>query len=67
MITIERAAFDSFHAQWNQGKFWGQRLGQAFFNYFDLHKMRPTPFTDRIWNLDAGPALNEIKKNVIFS
>jgi len=68
MITTERYAFDSFHAQWNQGKFHGQRLGQAFYNYFNLQKMTSDNknIFDTIYEKDSGEALNLIKQNVEF-
>ncbi|WP_256677620.1 hypothetical protein [Pseudomonas sp. PB103] len=38
-LEIERAAFDDFFSQWDAGTFEGQRLGQAFYNHFRLHRL----------------------------
>ncbi|BBP65213.1 hypothetical protein PHLH5_27540 [Pseudomonas sp. Cab53] len=33
-LEIEKAAYDEFLIQWNQDAFQQQRLGQAFYNFF---------------------------------
>lgn len=66
-MQLERYNFDRFLARFWRGEFAGQRLGQAFFNHYNLHKMRPTPFLDRIYEKDGGEALDMIKQNVEFS
>lgn len=38
-MSIEKEAFDEFMRRFNKGLCGGQRLGQAFYNYFNLHKL----------------------------
>lgn len=38
-LQIERAAYEAFVWLWDQGSFKHQRLGQAFYNHFNLHKL----------------------------
>lgn len=38
-LQIERAAYEGFVWLWSQGSFEHQRLGQAFYNHFNLHKL----------------------------
>ncbi|WP_313430522.1 hypothetical protein [Pseudomonas sp.] len=38
-LQIERAAYEEFVRLWRQGHFEHQRLGQAFYNHFNLHKL----------------------------
>jgi len=38
-LQIERAAYEEFICLWSQGSFEHQRLGQAFYNHFKLHKL----------------------------
>lgn len=39
LMEIERAAYEEFERLWYQGSFDQQRLGQAFYNHFRLHKL----------------------------
>jgi hypothetical protein len=38
-LQIERAAYKEFIRLWSQGRFEHQRLGQAFYNHFNLDKL----------------------------
>jgi hypothetical protein len=38
-LEIESAAYEHFLSLWELGKFEGQRLGQAFYNHFRLHRL----------------------------
>ncbi|WP_367616940.1 hypothetical protein [Pseudomonas muyukensis] len=38
-LQIERAAYEEFVRLWRQGHFEHQRLGQAFYKHFNLHKL----------------------------
>lgn len=66
-MQVERYEFDKMVNEWKSGKYVGQRLGQAFYNHFNCHRMRPTPFLDRIYEMDKERALSFIFKNVTFS
>lgn len=53
-MNISKTLYDEFRKDWNTGKYAGQRLGQAFFNHFNLHKMDKTKDNtlDRLYNAD---------------
>lgn len=38
-LTIEKAAYREFLSLWRSDKFPHQRLGQALYNHFKLHKL----------------------------
>lgn len=38
-LQIERAAYEDFVRLWRQGNLEHQRLGQAFYNHFNLDKL----------------------------
>lgn len=38
-MSIEKEAFDEFSIRFKKGLYGRQRLGQAFYNYFNLHKL----------------------------
>lgn len=44
---IEKAKLHDFLRRWEQGEFPGQRIGQAFYQYFHLHKMNLPREIDR--------------------
>ena len=56
METIEPAAIMDFWRMWDSGKFANQRLGQAFYNHFDLHKMKDQSIVGPLYNLQAEAA-----------
>lgn len=44
-LELERARYEEFKALHTQGDFGNQRLGQAFYNHFKLHKLKKSgPF-----------------------
>ncbi len=59
--TIEPAAFANFMTSFRAGSFEGQRLGQAFFHHFALHKMHDaSQRLDRLYEMDGDDALSMI-------
>lgn len=42
-VKISKSLVDEFWALWSQGEYKGQRLGQAFFNHFYMHRMTEAP------------------------
>lgn len=70
-ITIEQAEFDIFlrkyHSKKKLNPKGGQRLGQAFYHYFSLHKMADQNFLMNIYEKDGEEALNTIKAICTFS
>lgn len=61
-MNISKTLYDEFRKDWNTGKYAGQRLGQAFFNHFSLHKVdkKDDPFLDRLYNADGSLAQSMI-------
>lgn len=61
VISIEKAKLDEFYRLYNSNRFSGQRLGQAFFNHFELHKcVQYKPQLDRLYNMDGDSAKHYI-------
>ena len=59
-LEIERAAYYESLTLWNQRSFQEQRLGQAFYNYFHLHKLTNHAFLDAFYESDGEKALSMI-------
>ncbi|MCQ2998946.1 hypothetical protein NLO98_04130 [Pseudomonas syringae] len=56
-LVIESAAYDEFLELWEQGSFDQQRLGQAFYNHFRLHRVNDKRLVDGIYEHDGEKAL----------
>jgi hypothetical protein len=67
MFTIERNAYDRFLAKLYLGVYPKQRVGQAFYNEFNLHRMRDQEMLGNLYEKDGDEALNQIKNLVVFS
>lgn len=61
-LEIERAVFDKFIGHWEQGLFEGQRLGQAFYNHFRLHRVSDQSLLMGLYEADGKKARNEIRR-----
>lgn len=57
---IERAAYDEFLELWDRGKFENQRLGQAFYNHFRLHRLSDQILLHGLYESDGKKALSAI-------
>nr|WP_253911926.1 hypothetical protein [Pseudomonas sp. CVAP\ len=57
---IERATYDEFLALWDRGAFENQRLGQAFYNHFRLHRLSERRLLHGLYESDGRKALNAI-------
>ncbi|SDA97272.1 hypothetical protein SAMN03159443_05880 [Pseudomonas sp. NFACC15-1] len=55
-LEIEMAAYDEFLVQWNQDAFPQQRLGQAFYNFFNLHKLTDQTLLTGLYEADGKKA-----------
>ncbi|GFM87182.1 hypothetical protein PSCICO_25810 [Pseudomonas cichorii] len=55
-LQIERAAYEEFIRLWNQGSFEHQRLGQAFYNHFNLHKLTDQVSLHNLYEADGEKA-----------
>lgn len=62
-MSIEKSEFDIFMAKFKSGEFQAQRLGQAFFDYFNLQKMNNIELTNAIYYADSETAKSLIKEN----
>ncbi|MFJ2363334.1 hypothetical protein ACIPIN_06340 [Pseudomonas sp. NPDC087697] len=61
-LEIENAAYNEFLGLWNQGTFKKQRLGQAFYNYFHLHRLTDQAFLFGLYEADGEKALVAISR-----
>lgn len=59
--SIEKAEFAYFMGKINRGEFGNQRLGQAFWNHFSLHKMADQSALQNLYEKDGEEALNLIR------
>lgn len=55
-LQIERAAYDEFIRLWSQGRFKQQRLGQAFYNHFKLHRLNDQDSLHTLYEADGEKA-----------
>lgn len=65
--SIEKAKFEQFTADYKKGKYKGQRLGQAFYNEFSLHKVADQVALGNLYELDGTKAVAFINKLFTFS
>jgi hypothetical protein len=61
-LEIEEAAYNEFFGLWNQGRFEKQRLGQAFYNYFRLHRLTDQASLFGLYEADGEKALVTISR-----
>ena len=57
---IERAAYDHFLGLWDKGHFESQRLGQAFYNHFCLHRLSDQILLQGLYESGGKKALGVI-------
>ena len=60
--SIEQRKYDEFMRKFNDGKFGTQRLGQAFFNEFNLQKIDDKASLLNLYAKDGQHATNLIKQ-----
>ena len=65
--SIEQRKFDNFMADFKLSKFGTQRLGQAFYNEFKLHKISDQASLRNLYAKDGEHAVNLIKEIFTFS
>ncbi|RON38596.1 hypothetical protein [Pseudomonas brassicacearum] len=61
-LEIEVAAYNEFFGLWNQGMFEKQRLGQALYNYFRLHRLTDQASLFDLYEADGEKALVTISR-----
>jgi hypothetical protein len=64
-MSLEDAEYTIFKTKVREGKYKDQRIGQAFYNHFNLHKLRDQKSLKNLYELDGGPAI--ILINTLFS
>ncbi|WP_338524257.1 hypothetical protein NUH87_00735 [Pseudomonas batumici] len=55
-MEIESARYDEFLDLWEQGAFDQQRLGQAFYNHFRLHRLTDQAVLQGLYEIDGEKA-----------
>ena len=56
-MSIEQHEYNNFLKQWKEySRHYKLRFGQAFYNYFDLFKMKQTPELEMLYHLDGVEA-----------
>lgn len=60
--TIEKNAVDRFFRNYNHGLYPSQRVGQAFYNEFNLHKLSDQDALKGLWQTDGIEAENLIRE-----
>lgn len=58
---IEAHAFTRFCKKFELGEFPSQRMGQAFYNQFGLHKMADQGYLGDLYELDGNEAFEKIR------
>ena len=59
-LTIEKKAYEIFRKNFKDEKFGNQRLGQAFYNHFDLHKLANQNQLNNLYEKDGEQAEKSI-------
>lgn len=55
-LQIERAALEEFFRLWAEGNFEHQRLGRAFYNHFNFHKLADQASLQGLYETDGEKA-----------
>lgn len=61
VLTIEKRGFETFMHKFKKGKFGTQRLGQAFYNHYNLHRLTNQEMLNNIYAKDGDHALRSIE------
>lgn len=60
-LVLEKRKFDAFMRDFKKGKFGSMRLGQAFYNEMNLHKLSNQKQLNNLYAKDGDHAVNSIK------
>jgi hypothetical protein len=60
--SIEKKAVERFFRNFNHGLFPSQRVGQAFYNEFNLHKLSDQDALKGLWQADGEEAEKLIRE-----
>lgn len=61
MLQVEQFEYDRFMKLFKTGKFGTQRLGQAFYNHFNLHRLSNQERLNNLYAKDGDHAIGCIK------
>ncbi len=61
-MEIEQAAYEEFLRLWHSDSFDQQRLGQAFYNHFQLHKLTDQSLLHELYEAKGQQALQLISR-----
>lgn len=61
-MIIEKAAYLEFLNKHDSGDFGSQRLGQAFYNHFKLHRLSDQQLLESLYEADGRSALKIIDR-----
>ena len=67
LLQIELHGFEEFIRGFWENKVPGYRLGQAFFNHYNLHILSNKEAFNKLYELDGDKALREIQRLVDFN
>ena len=56
-MFISKSMYDQFRIALKRGDYANQRLGQAFYNHFNLHKCNPKNVPAALYEADGDAAL----------
>lgn len=67
LLTIEQRSFQDFMRRWEAGTYRGQRLGQAFYNEYNLHRLSDQDSLRGLYEADSDVASALIRQIFTFS
>lgn len=65
-MSLEKEAYVKFKRKFDSGEYKNQRFGQAFYNEFQLHKMKDQKSLKDLYELDGFLAENMINSLFTF-
>lgn len=66
-LSVERRKYDRFITDFKAGKFKGLRLGQAWYNHMNLHRVVDQAQFQNLYEKDGQVAIDLIKKIFKFN
>lgn len=67
ILTIEQRSFQDFMRRWEAGAYRDQRLGQAFYNEYNLHRLSDQDSLRGLYEADGDVASVLIRQIFTFS
>lgn len=67
ILTIEQRSFQDFMRRWEAGAYRGQRLGQALYNEYNLHRLSDQDSLRGLYEADSDVASVLIRQIFTFS